>query len=245
MNDLVLDRTYRKGSRGRKVKLIQEWLCLHGFNIVIDGNFGFATEYAVKRFQGRNHLVVDGIVGKKTFERLILPMRNAIKRLPRAHQSLGRMVVACALQHYRQRPREVGGPNRGPWVRLYMDGREGPSQLWCAGFVSFILKQACQTLRVRVPIQASVSCDTLAARAKQKGFFIRGSEVANKRQIHPGYIFLKRRVPGDWVHTGIVLRADQYVLHTMEGNTDHAGSRNGYEVCKRDRDYKKKDFIVI
>ncbi len=51
MNDLNLDKDYGRGSNGKKVKLIQEWLCLHGFNIAIDGDFGPATEFAVKAFQ--------------------------------------------------------------------------------------------------------------------------------------------------------------------------------------------------
>jgi hypothetical protein len=33
MQDLILDKSYRKGNKGKKVRLIQEWLCLHGLNI--------------------------------------------------------------------------------------------------------------------------------------------------------------------------------------------------------------------
>jgi hypothetical protein len=47
------------------------------------------------------------------------------------------------------------------------------------------------------------------------------------------------------VHTGIVLEANNDFYHTIEGNTNDEGSREGYEVCKRIRGYKKKDFILI
>jgi hypothetical protein len=81
------------------------------------------------------------------------------------------MVVAHAEQHLEQHPREVGGQNKGPWVRLYMQGNEGSDWPWYAGFVSIILKQASKSLNVAIPIQTSFSCDPLTFRAKERGFF--------------------------------------------------------------------------
>lgn len=245
MKDLVLDKDYKKGSKGKKVRLIQEWLCLHGFHIYIDGDFGPATDYAVRQFQRRKGLKVNGIVGRKTFARLILPMTDALRPIPRDEKSLGQIVVAYAKQHLQQYPREIGGQNKGPWIRLYMKGNEGPAFPWCAGFSCFILKQACQTLSTPLPIKTSVSCDALAASAKGKGIFLKESKIVNKTQITPGSFFLRRKTPKDWVHTGIVIRAEDEVLHTIEGNTNDEGSREGYEVCKRTRGYKNKDFILI
>ena len=245
MKDLVLDKNYKKGSKGKKVRLIQKWLCFHGFHICIDGDFGPATDRAVRQFQGRESLEVDGIVGRKTFARLILPMTNALRPIDCDEKSLGQTVVAYAEQHLEQHPREIGGENKGPWVRLYMKGREGPAWRWCAGFVCFILKQACQSLRVPLPIRTSFSCDILAASAKEKGIFLKESKIADKTQITPGCFFLERRTPTDWVHTGIVIRAEDEVFYTIEGNTNDEGNHQGYEVCKRIRGYKKKDCILI
>ena len=245
MQDLILDKSYKKGNKGKKVKLIQEWFCLHGFNICIDGDFGPATEYAVKEFQRRKGLEVDGVVGKRTFEKLIFPMTNALNLITRDGKSLGQMVNACARQHLKANPREIGGQNKGPWVRLYMNGNEGVPWPWCAGFVCFILKQACQSMGIPLPIKTSVSCDVLAANAKEKGIFLKESEIEDKAQITNGAFFLNRRTPTDWIHTGIVIRAEHEVFHTIEGNTNDEGSREGYEVCKRIRGYKKKDFIVL
>jgi len=245
LQDLILDKSYKKGNKGKKVKLIQEWFCLHGFNICIDGDFGPATEYAVKEFQRRKGLEVDGVVGKRTFEKLIFPMTNALNLITRDGKSLGQMVNACARQHLKANPREIGGQNKGPWVRLYMNGNEGVQWPWCAGFVCFILKQACQSMGIPLPIKTSVSCDVLAANAKEKGIFLKESEIEDKAQITNGAFFLNRRTPTDWIHTGIVIRAEDEVFHTIEGNTNDEGSREGYEVCKRIRGYKKKDFIVL
>ena len=60
----------KKGSKGDSVKLLQELLNKHGFNLTVDGDFGNKTEEAVKLFQKRLNLTVDGIVGSKTFEAL-------------------------------------------------------------------------------------------------------------------------------------------------------------------------------
>jgi len=245
MKDLVLDKDHKKGNKGEKVRLIQEWLCLHGFHICIDGDFGPATDYVVRQFQRRKGLKVDGIVGKNTFARLILPMTDALRPIPREEKSLGQMVVAYAKQHLEQHPREIGGQNKGPWVRLYMKGNEGPASPWCAGFVCSILEQACQSLSMPLPIKSSVSCDALATNAKEKGIFLSESKITNRRQITPGSFFLRRRTPKDWVHTGIVIRAEDEFFHTIEGNTNDDGSREGYEVCKGINGYKNRDFILI
>ena len=55
---------------------------------------------------------------------------------------------------------------------------------------------------------------------------------------------LVRRTPSDWVHVGIVLRADQESMRTIEGNTNDSGSPDGFEVCERTRNYAGKDFVV-
>ena len=64
--------TLRKGARGNITKLLQEKLVSHGYNTNgIDGIFGLGTEKAVISFQKNNGLVVDGIVGKNTWRKLL------------------------------------------------------------------------------------------------------------------------------------------------------------------------------
>src|SRR5215813_10214762 len=122
MNDLQLQKPLRKGDEQGQVKLVQEWLCLHGEHVVIDGDFGPATEAAVKDFQAKSGVGVTGIVDAGTFAQLVRPMTAALAAIPARGRSLGELVVAYAQQHLAQHPLEVGGQNRGPWVRLYMEG---------------------------------------------------------------------------------------------------------------------------
>jgi hypothetical protein len=87
----------------------------------------------------------------------------------------------------------------------------------------------------------------LAVNAREKDRFLRGFKVENQRKVNPGSLFLERRSPTDWVHTGIVIDIDivKGTFYTIEGNTNDEGNREGYEVCKRTRGFKKKDFILI
>jgi hypothetical protein len=47
MRDFKLEKNLKRGSRGKKVKLIQEWFYIHGFHLIIDGIFGLATDFSV------------------------------------------------------------------------------------------------------------------------------------------------------------------------------------------------------
>jgi N-acetylmuramoyl-L-alanine amidase len=68
----------RKGSRGPEVRDLQTQLNRLGAKLVVDGDFGSATDRAVRSFQTAQGLVSDGIVGKQTatvIARLLSPQR--------------------------------------------------------------------------------------------------------------------------------------------------------------------------
>lgn len=235
----------RRGDKLPLVRKTQEWLTLQGLGVMVDGEFGPATEAALKAFQVKNSLPVDGVVNLETFTSLTAPLLRALKHLPAA-ATMGQMVVGYATQHLAERPREVGGQNRGPWVRLYMEGNEGKDWAWCAGFACFILRQAAKTLQTTLPVKPTFSCDELASRARSAGIFLSGLHLTDPvNQIAPGSIFLNRKSRTDWVHTGIVTVVHDETFETIEGNTNDAGEREGYEVCRRSRSYGAMDFIII
>ena len=64
------DNSLKKGSKGEKVKKLQQMLDDLGITLRPDGDFGEKTEEAVKRFQKSRGLTVDGIVGEKTWNAL-------------------------------------------------------------------------------------------------------------------------------------------------------------------------------
>ena len=64
--------TLRKGARGNITKLLQEKLVSLGYNTNgVDGIFGSGTDNAIRLYQRANRLLVDGIVGKNTWRKIL------------------------------------------------------------------------------------------------------------------------------------------------------------------------------
>ncbi|UZO81748.1 N-acetylmuramidase family protein [Aquimarina sp. ERC-38] len=64
-------RTIRYRSRGQEVHYLEEILTKLGYTVYVSNYFGKDTNKAVKDFQSKNNLVVDGIVGLKSWSKLI------------------------------------------------------------------------------------------------------------------------------------------------------------------------------
>ena len=61
----------RKGSKGEQVKTLQRILNAFGANLDVDGSFGSLTQSALKSYQTKNGLLVDGICGEKSWTSLL------------------------------------------------------------------------------------------------------------------------------------------------------------------------------
>jgi peptidoglycan hydrolase-like protein with peptidoglycan-binding domain len=246
--ELAFPGPLSRGSKGTSVKRLQEWLCHGGSATAIDSDFGPATERALKAFSTGQGRTARGALDNPTWGLLTAPLQSALSVAPEG-ASLPVALRATAQAHLAVHPREFGGDNCGPWVRLYTDGNEGSEWLWCAGFASFVLRQACAALGVRAPIKGSVSCDSLAAQAKTAGRFVSGQSLQDGTVTWSALgaccIFLVRRTSTDWTHTGFALQGSGETFATIEGNTNDDGSSNGYEVCARTRSVSGKDFITL
>jgi Putative peptidoglycan binding domain len=247
--EIEITNSLKKGSKGQQVIRVQEWLNLHNMGLVIDGDFGVVTKRVVTQFQEKHGLQPSGTVNKETFQHLVSPLLFTLQSINPAQHDLPSLALAYAKAHLAQHPHEAGGQNCGPWVRLYMKGNEGSAWPWCAGFVTFLLQQATETLQDIIPIKGSFSCDTLVAQGKEAGLFIKESDLTNRsitiKELSEGSVFLVRRTSTDWTHAGVVTKFYEDSFETIEGNTNDEGSREGFEVCARTRGYKEKDFIVL
>lgn len=59
----------RRGSKNNLVKVLQGFLVCNGYSeAYVDGSFGGGTEKSVRKYQEKNGLTVDGVVGSKTFD---------------------------------------------------------------------------------------------------------------------------------------------------------------------------------
>lgn len=68
--------TIHQGTKGDIVTQLQSFLSMAGSSLTIDGIFGSGTASAVRAFQKKYGLTVDGIVGPKTWEKLLEVVAN-------------------------------------------------------------------------------------------------------------------------------------------------------------------------
>lgn len=70
--------TYRQGSSGEQVRTIQDKLKRWGYyDGTVDGVFGSQTRKAVIKFQQKNGLTADGVVGDNTLKALGMPVSGS------------------------------------------------------------------------------------------------------------------------------------------------------------------------
>lgn len=96
---------------------------------------------------------------------------------------------------------------------------------WCMAFVYSIFDDAAKELLISNPLVRTGGC------------LWAWDHAANNRVngiIQPGDIFIQDHGQG-LGHTGIVIVVDRTTLHTIEGNSNNDGSRNGVMVVEHIR----------
>lgn len=236
------------------VRKVQEWINLWKrynsnwkISTAIDGEFGPGTLAVVREFQEFHGLTTDGVVGNYTWRKLTEPMTKAFTKIKRNH-SLNDLIVKYAEQHLASSPREFK-QNEGTWVRAYMDGHEGREWAWCLGFVQTVVDQAAFTkkndLSLTDYMPFSYGCDDIGNYGLKNDKLIRNADlVKDDTRVQPGDVFLIVKTERDWTHTGIVTAIKGEWIETIEGNTNDEGSREGYEVCARKRNFKSKNIDI-
>lgn len=61
----------QSGTKGPLAAAIQAALCDAGYSLDIDGEFGPLTETALREYQKKNGLEVDGVAGPATYAKLL------------------------------------------------------------------------------------------------------------------------------------------------------------------------------
>lgn len=77
----------RFGSRGDDVYELQRLLNNYGYSLDVDGKFGEKTQAAVRDYQTKNGLAVDGIVGTHTWGKLNVPTKPASVQPQKSNQA--------------------------------------------------------------------------------------------------------------------------------------------------------------
>ncbi len=72
-------KTIRYRSRGEEVNFLEQILVKLGYQVVVSNYFGKDTDRSIRDFQQKNNLVVDGIVGLKTWTKLIATEQSTLE----------------------------------------------------------------------------------------------------------------------------------------------------------------------
>ena len=224
------------------VKAVQQKLNENGLGpIEVIGIYGPKTINAVKLFQAThrdqkgNALEIDGKIGSVTWAILFgeqtVPVieENANQLLTEA------LNIAISQVGVMEDP---PGSNRGKKVEEYLASVGlGGGQFWCAAFLYWCFKKASEKMGRKNPVLKTGHCMTHWRDSPAKK--IPAADALNKPSLlKPGHIFIIN-TGGSHGHTGIVESVEGGFIHTIEGNSDPAGGRNGIGVFRNTRKISK------
>lgn len=239
----------RIGDRGKFVGTLQQLLAVRGFPVTANGVFNASTARAVRAFQSQNldqhgqPLVVDGVAGPLTWWSLEHPkpflkppVAIDFTVMPgRGGSRTGRAALAAAIGELKADAREIGGNNRGPFVRKYLEPAgiaEGNS--WCASFVGWCFLQASHGDPGRMPFPYTPGARSLLAEFKRNGW---AHAPGSGYRSQPGDVVVWWRVSlNGWLgHAGLVHSTRDGMLYTIEGNRSPRVQGFSYVLSRMDR----------
>jgi hypothetical protein len=207
---------------------------------------------AVRTLQAQHGLPADGKLGPGTLAALKAPPAPAAPpAAPLNVTEAALALIAAATAEANKGVREVG-KNAGPDVEKYLHclGMTKGSP-WCAAFVSWCVMSSRGL--AKPPKWCSGSAVSLFQMSGKKAVKVTPLDVGYQTKVKPGYIWSRAQDPaaasaarkGVWCqgHTGIVVAVDAVGFHTIEGNTNAAGSREGDGVYRKTHKWSDAEII--
>ncbi len=206
-------------------------------NLEGTGVFGVKTKNAVKLFQAThmdqygNPLEIDGNIGSLTWAALF--GRNEIRITDTASTRLLTEVLKEAVSQIGVMENPPGS-NKGPEVNQYLAsvGLQ-PGLYWCAAFVYWSFNEASKKLNRSNPLVKTGHVMSHWNKTAEKKI-LTVDAANNPSLIKPGHIFILN-TGGSSGHTGLVEKTEGGFIHTIEGNSNNSGSRNGIGVFRLQR----------
>ena len=207
---------------------------------------------AVRTLQAQHGLPADGKLGPGTLAAFKAPpAAPAAPAAPINVTEAALALIATATAEANKGVREVG-KNAGPDVEKYLQclGMSKGSP-WCAAFVSWCV----MTSRglAKPPKWCSGSAVSLFQMSGKNAIKVTPVDTDFKSKVKPGYIWSRAQDAtaaaaarkGSWCqgHTGIVVAVDATGFHTIEGNTNAAGSREGDGVYRKLHKWSDAELI--
>lgn len=224
-------RLLEKGDQGPDIREVQTLLMEKGYltDEEISGVFNNETYRAVRMFQAQNldqngqPLTVDGKVGDLSWwsvhnPKPIIQTHSAVDFLQMPPESMGgskggRAALAMAINELKAGAGEVGGNNRGPFVKKYLNGHAPEGEPWCAGFVSYCFSQ----FPSGMPFPYTVGARDVLRQFKNKGW-TQAPNSGNSPEPGDVVVWWRESLPSGKGHVGLVHQLSDGFLYTIEGN---------------------------
>jgi hypothetical protein len=192
----------------------------------LDGEYGPATERAVRDFQAAAGIAVDGIVGSETRAALAA----ARPRVAKPVSAIGRRALAKA-RRWVGTKEDPAGSNRTPFgVWFGLDGVP-----WCSIFVSYCFATGAGYTIAR-GFRGAGCTQRGCAYVPSTEAWLRATGMWLGRVVPaPGDIAVYNWDGGVPDHIGIVERAGEGSFVAIEGNTGEGTAAGGGEVMRRER----------
>jgi hypothetical protein len=208
---------------------------------------------AVAKLQAAKGVPADGKLGPGTLAALKAPAAAdpAVPAAPVNSAKAALALIATAAAEANKGVREVG-KNAGPDVEKYLHclGMTKGSP-WCAAFVSWCVMTSLGL--AKPPKWCSGSAVSLFQMSGKKAVKVTPLDADFKSKVKPGMIWSRAQDPaaaaaarkGVWCqgHTGIVVAVDDIGWHTIEGNTNAAGSREGDGVYRKTHKWSDAEIV--
>lgn len=230
----------KMGSKGAAVKELQMLLNAKPSTkpkLIVDGDFGRKTKIMIEAFQRKAQLGVDGVVGKITWA--ALQKGHEVQELYKYPPGVQEMLADIAIPYIGAT--EAAGNRMGDDPRMqeifkadkYAPNGQTDGYPWCCAFVSMCVQKLISASpfydHVRKPYTPSVhNFRTTWAVQQNCKIFVPNDA---KYSPHKGDV-----VVFTFSHIGIVEKVNRDgIIHTIEGNTNAAGSREGTVVRRKAR----------
>ena len=148
--------------------------------------------------------------------------------------TLSSLALSIALQEVGQQ--EVPkGSNSGPMVDKYLlSVGLKPGYAWCQAFVYWCFAIAAARISKRSPVIRTAGVQDCWNKTPTALKITKAQAQKTPELITPGCQLIL--VYGSGMgHTGIVEKVDGEIIHTIEGNSNDTGDREGYEVVRHTR----------
>ena len=135
------------------------------------------------------------------------------------------------------------GTNSGPMVNEYLRSVGlSPGYAWCQAFVYWCYATAAKKTGRQNPVVRTAGVQHCWKHTVNSLKLLKADAIKNPEKIRAGDQFILFYA-GQTGHTGLVERVERrsdddkvkWIIHTIEGNSNNTGSREGYEVVRHVR----------